>query len=116
MSREIKFRAWDGERMIPFEGLLDIPLHHLNGNGMLSLMEYAGFKDRNNKEIYEFDIVQPYYGGSPKYSPDIVVFTNGCFFLEKLSLSIHQWSEYDGVYIADLEVIGNKFDNPELLK
>ena len=55
MSREIKFRAWDGKKMLPnrtvFNGAdWDCERDAATGN---PIMQYTGLKDRNGKEIYE---------------------------------------------------------------
>lgn len=117
--RTIKFRAWDKidrkiieVMMINFE---DKKVKLFNHNTQESyirnldevlLLEYAGFKDNNGKEIYEKDIVHCYGGeyfeGKWEFDVEFVMdnFVNDCFALGK--------SE-------NIEIIGNIFENPELL-
>lgn len=70
--------------------------------------------DRNNKEIFEGDMVQPYnYNGNPlthvwvvKYNPKLAMYM--------LVYNEHSMPLF-GMY-KEHEVIGNIHDNPELLK
>ncbi len=74
------------------------------------IMQYIGIKDKNQKEIYEGDIVNGgMYNGS--YKLGIIVFNNGKFYAEpigKFSEGIsEEWNWF--------EVVGNIYENPELL-
>jgi len=74
MKREIKFRAWNWEKMIePLD--LDTMLRKLSdrnfnwlilddirrNNDCLKWLQYTWLKDRNWKEIYEGDIIEVSY-------------------------------------------------------
>ena len=114
MSREIKFRAWsrkdgtmrvvaqllDGARrlrIVGFEGTIETSLAE-----DVELMQYTGLRDKNGRELYEGDIVTDGY--REKY---------GRYDVEWDGDS-HAWSfcSTDG---RELEVIGNIYENPELL-
>ena len=115
-NRTIKFRAWDTERK---EMLLPGRLCHLEGYATealkesapyLILMQFTGLKDKNGKEIYEGDILETSktFHLLKKF---VVVFKDGSFVPDNfvvLALNKNPFSEY--------EVIGNIFENPELLK
>lgn len=129
MSREIKFRAWNKEtqKMIDvhrntplalnaemntqmaiqgFSGLF-LPFHK-----DIILMQYAGMKDKNGKEIYEGDIYE--------WCQPLV---QNCKQIYRGHRSIVFWSINELFYLknrkennASVEIIGNIHENPELLE
>ncbi|EIT2383367.1 hypothetical protein L1U14_000339 [Enterococcus faecalis] len=92
------------------------PLINL-GNGMWGmidkyvLMQSTGLKDKNGVEIFEGDILNY---GDYKNSHE-VIFRHGCFWGhaigEKEQIGIGLFNA-----LEDLEVIGNIYENPELLE
>lgn len=124
--REIKFRAWHKEKKILRE-VLEISFSGgyviLAGFGSfgeieapirdVELMQYTGLKDQNNAEIYESDIVK--YKTTSRtlpYNTAPVVFFEGAFRLSE-SKTFFILRDY---LSADLEVVGNIYENPEILK
>jgi len=115
--REIKFRCWCMNKK---EWEVDMMLLTLNGgicqlkNGVHIpcrsdthvLMQFTGLKDKNGKEIYEGDIIEHQYGISTvEYQEDGFKLIEGGHF-----------SSAPLVYVRKtLEVIGNIWENPELL-
>jgi len=130
--REIKFRAWDKEdktmiideqNFIPLKitnkGVLRLnpkykdDLWEIIDKDRFVILEYTGIKDINGVEIYEGDILKCWVVGR-KYQNYIV----------KWSASEGTYKAYDNddVYYIDCvswskqEVIGNIYENPELLE
>lgn len=102
-EREIKFRAWDKKWLfMTYPCTLEDIKNGFEGifGKNKDLMQYTGLKDKNGKEIYEGDIVNHKYYSTPI----VITFKNGCF-------------ESGDVNITDksLEIIGNIYENPELL-
>ena len=130
--REIKFRAWDKVTNIMAEvtgfknGYTDgsIGIWYINRDGEenlckpqkadIELMQYTGLNDKNGTEIYEGDIVNcieyKCYGKIEWNEEEAgfyfyTLFEDGGYQEERL---------YD--YVEELWVIGNIYENPELLE
>ncbi len=138
MNREIKFRIWDIENKemlrvqeLDFEptfygGRIAIRPDQYNDyfdTEDMILMQYTGLHDKNGKEIYEGDIVlyqdweMAYEGGGNDsfINKGIVEYCedNCCFNVtERQTVDLADVLYKDN---EDLEVIGNIYDNPELL-
>jgi hypothetical protein len=105
--REIKFRIWDinaRKWLKSFNtNLLDI--HEFN---LAKIMQYTGLKDKNNKEIYEGDI---FHIGSKKILYVVEWIDCG---LKGRQIKNKSWIGLD-YWKDDIEVIGNIYENSELL-
>ena len=82
--------------------------------------QYTGLKDRNGTEIYEADILhytRKRIGEEDKEYYREVTFHSGCFCMYVPNHFTHSGLHNHIVNgILDWEVVGNKFDNPEMLK
>ena len=112
--REIEFRAWkDGEMIGNFPNTLDT----WENKDLYILMQYTGLKDKNGVEIYQNDhllvvedVVVETIGGYPRTEPEgeikTVEWKDGAFWWgEELLNEVAKYGE----------IIGNIYENPELL-
>ena len=146
MNREIKFRIWDKQycqwlensnslhcysnwTICPFTGnLVDYVGTYDGDHGdtftaspaddyirqgkflrkpRYIIQQYTGLKDKNGKEIYEGDVVEFRTHNHENLATDSVVFEYGAFILKGIL--------YD-LYETEVKIIGNIFENKELLK
>lgn len=115
-DREIKFRAWDEEDNNWFEEpqtIAYIAAVYFDStiDDKIVWQQYTGLKDKNEREIYEGDILQDSDGEwVVKYTSE-----QTAFIVSSLSDDVD-----DGLSLGQLdreiEVIGNCFENPELLE
>lgn len=119
--REIKFRAWDKEnkKMMKVSSLsLENKEIAVRENGTyhffrmqnLELMQYTGIKDKNDKEIYEGDIVV--LNNIENDNMCIVRYEHSSYRLEGWSLR----EDLSNVEDRFLEVVGNIYENKNLLE
>jgi len=73
----------------------------------IALIQYTGLKDKNGKEIYEGDILKTDEAGWIGY----VTYGSGVFFLTDNEGGFSRMPDWE-----ECAIIGNKFENPELLK
>jgi uncharacterized phage protein (TIGR01671 family) len=124
MNEKIKFRAWDKIKNDMWKvetlyiedqycALFKDTIYGITAkikNSRLNLMQYTGLKDKNGVEIYEGDIVKIEKEIFKIYWHD----GHAGFWIERIGRPMEgTWNMY---YVsANGEVIGNIYENPELL-
>ena len=119
--REIKFRAWDNVLGLCAVESIDFAINcvyvrkdadkqfHTYTLSMenANLMQYTNIKDKNGKEIYEGDILSFLFfeDTKPRIEEVIWINENAGFGFPLGLCGLH-----------DIEVIGNIYENPELLE
>lgn len=122
--REIKFRAYNkGNKKNKWMEVVSLWFrndgsvghvygHVLTGDSQtwfndFELMQYTGLKDKNGKEIYEGDIIKYHF----RTVSDNEEFISKVLFDECMWLT----DEHSLNRMNDIEVVGNVFENSELL-
>jgi uncharacterized phage protein (TIGR01671 family) len=134
MSREIKFRAWDGKKMLHNVGIHPFIIQALwrdkdnkmkesdDGAYIVSpaftayhIMQFTGLHDKNGKEIYEGDILRllDSYNNNWSRNGGEVIFSNKYVGGWVITSKGHDLTI--GVRQHEVEIIGNIYETPELL-
>lgn len=125
MNREIKFRAWDKKN----KNMMVVHSIKFGSGGTpwiidgyhyaedLILMQYIGLKDKNGEEIYEGDILKAADG----FVGVVTYIDFRAQFVGKNIGTSFENEGFDTLYTKDgrfysAEIIGNIYENPELLE
>jgi len=125
-NREIKFRAWNRitKLMTSSFGIYDLVEHKTFISGTilqefdnLIFMQFTGLLDKNGREIYEGDIVKGDVFEGMKRTEWIGYVWYRCLdFVARQDLSADKYNYTYKEFNSGFEVIGNVYENPDLLK
>ena len=130
--REIKFRAWDKEqKKFIYYGVFSLLVDAVEKSQNVMVknytefyerfihLQFTGLKDKNGKEIYEGDVVKNCRGYNPDKNWIVeIVCEEGVFTGKIIEDNDMPWMEEPTeIFTGEhAEVIGNIYENPELLK
>lgn len=120
MVREIKFRAWDGEKML-MEWLecCEWGINEVFSRTSYKVMQHTGLKDKNGVEIYEGDILlwneKNWVCSWNKRNCQYFYETIESFLNEREKPVWGEWHFQKQRMERATEIIGNIHQNPELL-
>ncbi len=78
-----------------------------------SVGQFTGLKDKNGKEIYDGDVIKTLFPNQKELIVGEVIWADSGFYVgyKQFKDDLYPW-----VFYKVVKVIGNKFENPELLK
>jgi len=122
--REIKFRAWDkSTKKMYYEGFSISCTGQSDSDGgvyfsgrifkkynplEIEYMQFTGLLDKNGKEIYEGDVME--------WVEDPEDYFRGEVVFEEVAFAIKGQDNLNSLNYDEFVIIGNIYENPELLK
>lgn len=126
MTRDIKFRVWNGKRMC-YDCGLSISKNEIlfeKGDKIMTIpMQFTGLKDKTGKDIFEEDILKFIFKTKTKY-PNGTIHYHEVVWNEVRAKWVLKRTDEKGkthfvglgkVHLKEHEIAGNSKENPELL-
>ena len=104
MQDRFRFRAWDvtGRKMLFAQNYIHAFIE--DGEPNYTIMQSTGLRDKNDKLIYEGDILQ---GDEPPHWKAPVIFEEGRY-------SWYYGENWGEISPESVTIVGNVFENPEI--
>ena len=80
-----------------------------------TICQYTGLTDKRGTKIWENDILKGLFLHGMEVSA-VVIFKDGAFGLKWNRGNVEEFSPFTSICNVSFEIIGNIFDNPELLE
>lgn len=127
--REIKFRAWlpGIGKMTYSHTIAEWRTINIQQDDNIIFLQYTGMKDKNGKEIHDGDILTtehyPFQDDGKYNYHGVIEWIDECaaFFMTKRLANSEKRGISDGIAesieegLEEFEIIGNIYENPELL-
>ena len=81
-----------------------------------SVGQYTGLTDKNGEKIFEGDIVKHKSGSTVLFHKVVFEIRNGCAYFGAVMGEYETWGFCNSFPPTLVEVVGNIYDNPELLE
>ena len=102
-----KFRIWDEKyNCWCIDAILVYPNEEILKQGR-TIQWYTGLKDKNSKEIFQGDFIRGQFDHGPAGLREEILPVRWS------NVDGYQWNYWD---LPTIEIVGNIFENPELLK
>lgn len=124
-QRQIKFRGWHNG----FEGKHGVAAHMIydeksgdclvwknQGQNIEAIMQFTGLHDRCGNDVYEKDVLTHNENSNNISDRGLVIYIDGRNVVEMFGTRKMTYELYDTIYNSGMTVIGNIYENIELLK